>query len=349
MLLLILITLISLAMTFALIPWLIEGLREKGSISKDYYKYNITYIPNEGGIAILFACGLMVAFFPLIVYLTRRIMSMVDIGDFTTPYLLEINQFITLSILFFGIFGLMDDYLNVGRPLKVILPLIFTTPIILNVDPSFIYLPIFGYVDLQTQIVGAITLSILLRFIAIPIYIVVCSNLINMHSGFNGLATGTSSILLVFLLIKGLLTGSTGEIVSIGAITGAAIALWWYNKYPAQILEGNAAALMIGAAIGMVIVVKGFWIAGFVMLIPHTINFLLYLYWRVKHAQNPSDPRYKTVKFGKVRKDGTLEVPNQLTLKWVLPYRTKMTEKKAVNAMYLLTFIFCIIGLVIPW
>ena len=76
------------------------------------------------------------------------------------------------------------------------------------------------------------------------------------------------------------------------------------------------------------------------MLLPHTINFWMYVYWRVK--------KYPQVKFGKVREDGTLEVPNNLTLKWVLPYYRNVTERQATYAMYAVTAVFCIIGILIP-
>ena len=124
--------------------------------------------------------------------------------------------------------------------------------------------------------------------------------------------------------------------------------LWFYNSYPAQIFEGNTGALMIGAGIGLAIIIKGYHFSGFVMLIPHTINFLMYVYWRIQHRLKPNDPRYKIVKFGSVRKNGTLRVPNQFTLKWILPYKYKMTEQQAVYAMYILTVIFCAIGFFVP-
>jgi len=182
----------------------------------------------------------------------------------------------------------------------------------------------------------------------VPLYILVAANLVNMHSGFNGLASGTSLIILIFLILKSFIVGFSGDIVAIGALTGSLIALWWYNRYPSQIFEGNTGALMIGAAIGIVIIVKGFYITGFIMFIPHTFNFFLYMFWRIKRLQDPNDSRYTTVKWGSMRRDGTLKVPNMLTLKWILPYRYKMTEKQSVLAMYLLTIIFCSIALILP-
>lgn len=169
-----------------------------------------------------------------------------------------------------------------------------------------------------------------------------------MHSGFNGLASGLSAILLTFMLIKFLLAGSEG-ILLLSCLFGATLGFLWFNRYPSRIFLGNVGSLSLGATIGAAIVVSGFLVAGFIMFIPHTANFLMYVYWRVMHKLHPEDKRWEIVKFGNVRDDGTLEVPNRLTLKWVLPYHFRMTEKQAVLAMYALTLPFCVIGLLIPY
>lgn len=336
-------------------PFLILGLKERRIFVRDYHKLGKTYIPREGGLALLFACGLMITLFPLFIYLTRRMIDILEIEWLREAYLIEFNYYIILVIMIYGLFGMMDDYINVGRPLKIILPVLFTTPLVLSIRPQYLELPIFGEVNTGTAIFGLITISVIYRFAIVPLYIVVSANLINMHSGFNGMATGVSCIILVTLLIKSLWVGATSNIIAIGALTGAAIALWWFNKYPSRIFEGNAGALMIGASIGALIIIPHgdgsniFIFAGFVMFIPHTINFLMYFYWRVMHWRHPDDRRYRNVKFGKLRKDGTLEVPNNLTLKWVLPYKFRMTEKQAVLAMYGLTCVFCVIGFFVPW
>jgi len=354
MLFIVVIAILSAFFTFILMPKLIKGLTERGVLVRDYYKIRETYIPDKGGIAIMFACGLMICLFPMLAYLTRNFTRILDLHELipileNEPYVIAINDSIIMTLLVFGVLGLMDDYIDVGRPLKVLLPIFFTVPMILAVDPDFMTTPLAGgTVDLQTSVIGIITLSVIYRFLVVPVYIIVTSNLVNMHSGFNGLATGTSLIILITLIVKSQAQSFTSDIIAIGAITGALFALWWYNKYPSKIIEGNNGALMIGAAIGITIIVKGLLIAGFIMLLPHTINFLLYVYWRIQHMRKPDDERFKAKKFGKIRKDGTIEVPNRLTLKWILPYYFRMTEKQTVLAMYLLTLIFCLLGFLVP-
>ena len=329
-------------------PWLIRELRIRGVLVRDYYKKKKTYIPREGGLILLFACGLMITIFPLIIYFTRQVINLFDITMVSDPYLVEFNYFVVLIIMMFGIFGMMDDYVDVGRPLKVIIPMLFVTPLIFTLNPDFIWLPFRGQMDMNFFLIDGITFRGLYRFLIIPVYIIVASNLINMHSGFNGLQTGLSSIILITLLLKSIHEGSTGHLIAIGGLTGAILALWIFNRYPAQIFEGNTGALMIGSGIGLLIIIQGYHFAGFIMLIPHTINFLMYVYWRIQNKFKPDDPRYKIVKFGSLRKDGTLRVPNQFTLKWILPHKYRMTEKEAVIVMYAITIVFCILGFFVP-
>ena len=122
-------------------PWLIRNLKLRGVLVRDYYKYKKTYIPREGGMVLLFACGLMITLFPLIIYFTRQFFNVFNISIVNDPYFQDFNYVIVLVILMFGLFGMFDDYVDVGRPLKVILPMVFITPILFTLDPQIIWLP----------------------------------------------------------------------------------------------------------------------------------------------------------------------------------------------------------------
>ena len=115
-------------------------------------------------------------------------------------------------------------------------------------------------------------------------------------------------------------------------------AYFFFEHYPSRIFWGNIGALSVGAAIGCLIVTQNFLISGFIMLIHHTVNFLMYVYWRM-YTQ-----KYPLVEFGHFRDYGTVDVPTPLTLKWVFPYYFRMTEKQEAAAMYALTAVFCVIG-----
>ena len=273
-------------MMFAL-PQIIPKLRVKGYFVRDMYKKTVTEVPNNGGLLLL-----LIAIFSL------SILTLFY-GKVITP----INFTIIAVVVLFALYGLLDDMVNIGRPAKLILLYYCAYPLIPFIMTTMVTFPIIGEVDL----------SIIYLQIIIPTYVPVVANLVNMHSGFNGLAPGLSLILLSTLLLKTFLYGNIYNALFFVCVGGALFAYFWFENYPARIFWGNIGALSVGAAIGALIVTQGFIISGFIMLIPHTVNFLMYLWWRL-HKQ-----KYPLVKFGSARDDGTIEVPNPLTLKWVLP------------------------------
>lgn len=339
---------LSWVITIKFIPKMIQKLREGNFVTKDMYKKGTPEVPTKGGIAVIFTSFLTLAIIPIIFHGLNKIHSDINVPG----SLSQTDEAILLVFAMFALYGIVDDLINVGRPAKIILPLLFCYPLLVVVTPSHLTLPIFGEVDFSSGInipaFGLLTLAMVTRYAIMPIYIMVVANLMNMHSGFNGLQSGLASILLIFIIIKSIIEDQTKDILVISAIAGAMIAFWWYNKYPAQIFEGNIGALSVGAAIGAVIVVQGFLISGFVMLLPHTVNFLLYGYWRLMHCLHPEDKRFKLCKFGKLRDDGTIKVPNRFTLKWIPPYYKRMSERQATYIMYALTIVFCTIGLFVP-
>ena len=294
------------------LPQIIPKLREKGHYVRDMYKKNLVEVPNNGGLILL-----LIAIFSL------SILTLFY-GRMITP----INFTIIVVVVLFALYGLLDDMVNIGRPAKLILLYYCAYPLIPFITATAFILPLFGEVDL----------SIFYLQIIIPTYVPVVANLVNMHSGFNGMAPGLSLILLTTLVLKTIFFGNIFNALFFVCLTGALLAYFFFENYPARIFWGNVGALSVGAAIGALIVTQGFIISGFIMLIPHTVNFLMYVYWRMNCR------KYPLAKFGKVRDDGTIEVPNPLTLKWVLPYYFRMTEKQGACAMYGLTVVFCALG-----
>jgi len=301
---------------FFSLPYIIAKLNEKGHTVRDMYKKALTEVPTNGGLALL-----LVAIFSL------SILTLFY-GKVITP----INFTIIVVVVLFALFGLLDDMVNIGRPAKLILLYYCSYPLIPFITTTMLVLPFVGEVDL----------SIVYLQLIIPTYVPVVANLVNMHSGFNGVAPGVSLIILVTLVLKAFLYGNIYNSLFIVCLTGSLLAYFWFEKYPARMFWGNMGALSVGAAIGAMIVTQNFIVSGFIMLIPHTANFLLYVYWRLRIVH------YPMTKFGSVRDDGTLDVPNPFTLKWVLPYYFRMTEWQASYAMFGVTAVFCAIGFYIP-
>lgn len=318
---------ISFATAMLLIPITIKKLKERGITAPDRYKIDRRDVPTCGGTAIITASAIAL----IVTALLCDLLFDCRINKYDIAHL--------LVMIFFGFFGLIDDFYDIGRTTKIFLPVFLTFPVLSVLDSSSnssVVLPFLGVLDLG-----------MLIYPVSAVYVMVVSNLVNMHSGFNGLASGLSVMLLATLFVKTVMRGQ--ECLFLGCVLGATIAFWWFNRYPARIFLGNVGSLSLGAVTGAVIVANGFFLSGFIMLIPHTVNFLMYVFWRVMHKINPDASKWRLTKFGYVLEDGTLYVPNALTLKWVLPYHFRMTEVRAVLAMYALSAPFCIASLFVPF
>lgn len=299
---------VSFLVTFFLIPKFITMLKEEGHVVKDYYKLKDTFVPTMGGLPILMG-----------------ILSSLIILQLIFPDVENLLIFYFV-IFIYAIFGLIDDLINVGRKIKLVAPFFLAFPIaLLNLDTNLSLLFI------------QIELGLLFSYIIAPLYVMVVSNLINMHSGFNGVSGGTTTILLAFSAIASFIKYGFAGIIYVAPILGAMIAFMYFNKYPSRIFLGNIGTLMVGASLGGFIIFQNLEIFGVIILIPHIINFLMFVYWKIR--------KYPHIKFGKVRHDGTLEVPNNLTVKWFLPYYFSMTEKKAIITCYIFSIISGIFGI----
>ena len=96
--------------------------------------------------------------------------------------------------------------------------------------------------------------------------ILACSNGTNLTDGMDGLATGTSAVVMIALGVMAWLSSNvldseylnimyipgTGEVaVYMAAFTGALLGFLWYNTFPAQVFMGDTGSLTIGGIIGV--------------------------------------------------------------------------------------------------
>jgi phospho-N-acetylmuramoyl-pentapeptide-transferase len=110
-------------------------------------------------------------------------------------------------------------------------------------------------------------------YILVVIFIITAvSNGANITDGLDGLATGTSAIMILALGVLAYVSGNIifstyldimyipgiGEMaVFIGALLGACIGFLWYNAYPAQVFMGDTGSLALGGIIAtMAILVR---------------------------------------------------------------------------------------------
>ncbi len=127
------------------------------------------------------------------------------------------------------------------------------------------------YTDLLTGIDPSIAHLGWLIFIPVVIFIVTAvSNGANLTDGIDGLAAGSSAIIMLALLVMAWVSGNflfadylnifylpkVGEVVVFsGAFIGALIGFMWYNTYPAQVFMGDTGSLTIGGVIAVIAII----------------------------------------------------------------------------------------------
>ncbi|MDZ4148248.1 MAG: phospho-N-acetylmuramoyl-pentapeptide-transferase [Flavobacteriaceae bacterium] len=125
-----------------------------------------------------------------------------------------------------------------------------------------------NYADFITWIDKDLASYAWLIFIPLVIFIIMAvSNGANLTDGIDGLAAGSSAIIVLTLGIFAWISGNvifsqylqvmyipnSGEMtVFIAAFTGALIGFLWYNSYPAQIFMGDTGSLTIGGIIAVI-------------------------------------------------------------------------------------------------
>ncbi|MGB0980956.1 MAG: phospho-N-acetylmuramoyl-pentapeptide-transferase [Winogradskyella sp.] len=135
----------------------------------------------------------------------------------------------------------------------------------------------FNYADLITWINPSLKKYAWVVFILASIFIITAvSNGANLTDGIDGLAAGTSAIIVLTLGIFAWVSGNiifseylnimyiprVSEItIYIAAFVGALIGFLWYNTYPAQVFMGDTGSLTIGGIIAVIaIAVRKEWL-----------------------------------------------------------------------------------------
>jgi phospho-N-acetylmuramoyl-pentapeptide-transferase len=129
----------------------------------------------------------------------------------------------------------------------------------------------FDYSDLLTWISPDLKKYTWLVFIPIVVFIIVAvTNGANLTDGIDGLAAGSSTIMVLVLGIFAWVSGNVifsnylnimyipqvGEVVIfVAAFSGALIGFLWYNTYPASVFMGDTGSLTIGGVIAVIALV----------------------------------------------------------------------------------------------
>lgn len=279
---------------------LLEKLEKKGFVGYDMYKKGKPPVPEMGGIGIAFSFLAGILFIGTI---------------YEMPYE---GYLIVFVLALYFIFGLVDDILGVSgdeklgydKFFKMIIPLFFVFPLIHYVDT-----------DINLYIFGNYELGIYYSFLVIPIFVMVCANLVNMYSYYNGQSAATTLIIVIFVSIKLYSVGRYEMLYILFPFVGAVLAFLSYNIQPAGVFPGDSGDMFMGAIIGIAGIVGKLEIFVFIALLPLIINFLMVATWFIQERGK------EKAKFGCVRDDDTIKPPNPKTLMWLFPYYFRLTER----------------------
>ncbi len=313
---LILIFLYSLFFTYVAVNYFIRRLIKYGYVVEDKYKHGKKMMPTMGGIPMY--VGIIVS---LALY---QILAGKDIGDVFIFY------FIVTA---YALYGIVDDIFGFRKRYdKIAVLLVLSFPAASLIDHRS-----FTFLGHTIQLYG------FLPFVVAPVYIMVVANLVNLYAGFNGQATGLTLIMMIFAAIKSYMIFGIDKLFLIAPVLGATIVMFIFNFYPAKLHDGNSGAFIMGSALGIFLVANHLELFGILMLIPHIINFLMDT-WILTIKKIPD------IKFGRIRKDGTIAPPGTMrfkSIKFFLTYYLHLTEKQAVLIIYLPTIFFGIMGLML--
>ncbi len=328
----------SLVLTLVSINKYSKKLAEKDIVIIDKYKSHKPKVPTQGAFFVIISALIVLSFYPFIVRVFDRLLI-----DFVFEDISHNDLSILFVICLFAGYGIIDDFLDLGWNSKIFVPLFFSFPLLTFISPQYLDLPFVGKYeidDLEFSFLSHFNIytSDIFKIIIIPIYIMVIANLVNMHSGFNGLQSGLSCILLSILIFRSIYTNNSNILVFV-TFAGGMFGLWYYNKFPSRIFEGNVGSMMFGAVIGTFLVVNDYYLFGVFIFLPHILDFLIFVYSRIKEK--------KFRKFGTISSEGFIISPTKYKLKFFLPYFFKLRENEVVNYLHLITFSFGIIGILI--
>ena len=156
--------LFSLGLSALTMPWFIRKMEAKGQMVTDYYKPGKTPMANNGGILTLFVVFVTIILVPLIF----RLLVKFDM-DFPRTFS-EADTAILMVILLYAFYGVLDDYIDVGRFSKIIIPLMFAYPFVIVLTGWNPWVPFAGIMDLSSFDIaagslGTLTGSMMLRYI----------------------------------------------------------------------------------------------------------------------------------------------------------------------------------------
>ncbi len=153
------------------------------------------------------------------------------------------------------------------------------------------------------------------------LFVVYVANAVNTLAGFNGLEMGSTAIISGFLALISLIKKYENAFFVYLILFILSLIFLKDNWYPAKAFPGNVGTFFFGGILALASSIYGLYWEMIILTLPHGVDFFLKLIsWRRTAKKVPA----------KVRSDGTLEPPGNLSLAAILIRKGINKEKKIV-------------------
>ena len=192
--------------------------------------------PTMGGIIFIIA---------MLVGVGAQLPAMVRTNDFK-PLLM-----LALSLVFAGV-GFVDDWTKIKK--KRNKGLTAMQKLLLQIAAAALFVTVMrvlGYLnpDLYIPFIGVTIPMPWYVYLAISVFIIVgADNAVNLTDGIDGLCTSVTAVVALFFSVMLTLRGDMGAGFS-GALFGALVGFFLFNKNPAKVFMGDTGSLFLGGAV----------------------------------------------------------------------------------------------------
>ena len=268
---------------------------ESGIIATDKNKHNKPSLPTSLGIPVAagFGIGLLSYVFGASFNLYIPVTSLESLfATILTVALVSFVGFlddINVKNIAVKTTGMMDTRKGLKQWQKPILTLMCAVPLVaINAGTSTIMLPF----------VGAVDFGIIYPLVIIPLALAFGANAFNLLEGFNGIATGSATMLSLAMFIYSIYFGTyIGAILS-AVLLAVFIAALLFNKYPAKVLPGDSFTYFAGASIITTMIIGNMESFGVIIFIPWILEFILHAF-----------KLFDVTDLGVLQKDGSFKPP----------------------------------------
>lgn len=159
---------------------------------------------------------------------------------------------IMITFAAYGVLGFLDDFVKVS--MKRNLGLTAKQKLILQI---LIAVGLAFYQSRTSEYGTTVFIPVIDRFVDFGIWyipfiafvVVAMTNSVNLTDGLDGLASGVTLIVALFLSIVGASQGFTTTTIFCSALAGACLGFLMFNKYPAKVFMGDTGSLALGGGI----------------------------------------------------------------------------------------------------